>query len=671
MLEQLRQSSQSIIIWVLFAIIILAFVLTFGTQGDVSFSGGCSGSNFVLVVNDHKVEEPSWRYGMNTLRGGSSKSARSQRVLDALLEREILAQAAEEAGFRVTQDMATEAIAEGRFLIFGQLVDGKAMYFNEGYFDYERLKAQVNALGLSSVEQFVEEQQRELEAQNMRDLLLRGALASPEEAQARFIHENTKVTIDVLQLRAADYRRKIVLTDRDLNAYLARHESEVRAKYDTDEALYKDRKKEIRVRQIMMFRDQPKTIRPGEEAGAEGAEDTGAGEDPALVKMRELKGLLGAGADFATLALEHSDDERSKAKGGDLGWRTAENPGLGAQELANALAGLELGAVSEVIEVPRGYYLLKAEDSREGDLSFDQVKHEIANTMALEYYAEKAARLGAEAALAKAQAALAAGTPLDQVFERQAAPPPTPPGGGAISPEELQRLLDQLPKEGSLMIDGPDRPAEASWQGGDPPANPGDQPAPAAAADSDSADTATATGAAGEAAAGDATAAGATTGDSGSGSASASASASADDEELPFSLDIVEPKLRSIGPFTRDADGMIFGLGSSEELMTALFDELGEGQLADKVYEITNSYAVVRLTGRQEPNLKEFEENKAERLEGMGYERGFRHLSSWLESRCQALIEAQQVGVNKEKLNQIATEKEGEEFNYRPSCSSL
>ncbi|HWN66058.1 MAG TPA: peptidylprolyl isomerase, partial [Haliangium sp.] len=424
------------IIWVLFGVIITSFVVTFGSQADVNMAG-CGGgpSSYAMVVNDQDVSVHSWRFGMATLRAGAAKAQRAQRVLDSLLEREILAQAARDAGFHVTSDMATEMISEGKFLILGMPVDGKGMYYRNGYFDYSLLQAQVNAMGLPSVDQFIAEQQRELEAEMMRDLLLRGAVASPEEARARYIYESTTATVDVVQFRASEYQRKISLSAEQIDRYRQEHESEVRAKYDADAALYKGRGKEVKIRHIFVERKQPAVVTPGQpDAGAPQA-DT----DPGLQIARAARDRIVAGADFAQVATEVSEDERSKSRGGNLGWRSQENPGLGVRELVEVVKTLEVGAISEVITSPRGYHILQIEEAREGDLSYDQVAREIAEQMAVQAYAKAAAKRDAQRALERAKAGLAEGKKLDELFQRQQQQ--QAPSGFENLPPEIQEQI--------------------------------------------------------------------------------------------------------------------------------------------------------------------------------------------------------------------------------------
>lgn len=637
MLEQLRQNSRSVVIWIMFGLIIASFVVTFGTQGEISFSGcgGATGSS-VMTVDGEEVSVHSWRY-VNAMVGGAggSKTQRSRLVLDALLRREILAQAAVDAGFHVSDEMVTDMIRDGRYMALGTPRDGKAIFFSDGYFDYGGLERFVAAMNLPSVDKLIVEQKRELEAAMMQALIVRGAVASPEEARSRYVYDSTTATVDVLQLRVSDYQRKITLSPEQVDRYLQAHESEVRAKYDADAALYKGRGKEVKIGHIFVARKQGATLTPG----AVDAGPADADPDPGLLAAREARERILAGADFAQVALDVSEEERSKNRGGSLGWRSQENPGLGARELADAVKALEVGAVSEVITTTRGFHIVKIEEAREGDLSFEQVAREIAEQMAVQHYAEAAARRDAQRALERARAALAEGKKLDEVFERKQA------GGGFegfenLPPEIQQQLLQQLEKQGSVMFDGPDRPAEASWQGG-APAAPGDQPAPAPAAAA-----APAAGAAAEPEAPEV-------------------------EDVPVPLDLVKPQVQQVGPFTRDVDGVILGVGKSEELMKAIFTELEVNQLTDRVYEMGESFAFVQLVSRQEPNLEEFQKDQLERTRFLGLERGFGGLQGWLQSRCEALNASGQIEITRDTMNQLAAEREGEDFTYEPNCAGL
>lgn len=82
---------------------------------------------------------------------------------------------------------------------------------------------------------------------------------------------------------------------------------------------------------------------------------------------RELEG----GAEFADLARRFSEDSLSAAKGGDLGWVRADQlvPGF-----ANVMTQLPLNTLSGVTKSRFGFHLIEVLDTRESDISEEQMK---------------------------------------------------------------------------------------------------------------------------------------------------------------------------------------------------------------------------------------------------------------------------------------------------------
>ncbi|MGH8505967.1 MAG: peptidylprolyl isomerase [Stenotrophobium sp.] len=81
-------------------------------------------------------------------------------------------------------------------------------------------------------------------------------------------------------------------------------------------------------------------------------------------KAEDLAKQLKNGADFAQLAIAHSDGQQA-LKGGDLDWRKAADlPTVFAAEAAK----LKKGEVSDVIDAGSGFHILKLDDVRGGDV---------------------------------------------------------------------------------------------------------------------------------------------------------------------------------------------------------------------------------------------------------------------------------------------------------------
>lgn len=126
----------------------------------------------------------------------------------------------------------------------------------------------------------------------------------------------------------------------------------------------------------------------------------------ALAKIRQLADQIAAGEDFATLAQASSDDS-SAARGGDLG---AFGRGAMVPAFENAAFALKTGEVSDVVESPFGFHIIKRESLVEVHLGHVLVQWEGVNRSAATRTQDEA-----RAIIDEAKARLAAGEPLATV----------------------------------------------------------------------------------------------------------------------------------------------------------------------------------------------------------------------------------------------------------------
>jgi peptidyl-prolyl cis-trans isomerase SurA len=91
---------------------------------------------------------------------------------------------------------------------------------------------------------------------------------------------------------------------------------------------------------------------------------TEASVDSARTRLEGLLSEIRAGADFAELATEHSDDPSGPANGGDLGWFRR---GSMVREFEEAAFALPEGGVSDIVETQYGLHIIKVERFRVGE----------------------------------------------------------------------------------------------------------------------------------------------------------------------------------------------------------------------------------------------------------------------------------------------------------------
>ncbi len=649
MLEQMRQSSGSFVIWVLFAIIIAAFVLFFGSPSD---SLGCGSTNtYALEVGGREVSQHSWRFAVNGMTGPAS--AKKMRAMKMLLEREILAQAAEDLDFQISDALVDDAIKSGEFYYLGQKLDGTKQYFNgeapDAYFDFDRLERLSRSLGLPGISTYKKEQKREMLAYFIRQELMNSAIVSDEEAKLVFVASNTTVSAEFVKFKVSDFRNALKLTEAEIQQYASSHEDDLKNEWDKVKAKWESEKPRIQARIIKIAKLPPTPTapvapapaeEPTEETAAEGeppvveATPPAAAVDEARVAIDEARAQILAGADFASVAKEKSSDT-SSSLGGAIGWRSAVAIGYGT-EVVKASKDLKIGTVSEVIETDRAYLLLLIENRSEKGLTFDQKKFDLAKTLAPKVIAQERAKAAAENALARAKT-----TPLNELFEKASAAPMDlnglpPELLKQLSPEQLQQLMQgaQVPGSKSGAVVNYGRIQLAQTGAPTPSAAPREfieatpkevkvvPPVKKKVAEPET-----------------------------------------DDEiadpmptEIPTEIDVVDygvkaPGLQQVNATTRNGS-FIAGVGNSKSLVMDLFGVLAVGSLAPTVYETSatggdvDGYVVIQLTDRSEADMEKFKEEAGDLKAALENAKGMQMVESWIHEKCLAMKNAGEINPN-------------------------
>ncbi|MFC2108555.1 peptidylprolyl isomerase [Candidatus Bipolaricaulota bacterium] len=189
-----------------------------------------------------------------------------------------------------------------------------------------------------------------LESNNLTEADLEGILAQQGQSLSGF-KDSLRADVET-QLRDAYLREQIVgvvlPTDEQLMEYLEANISQ----YDSPES--------IRASHILV----------ADEAVAQ-----------------DLYEQLLAGADFAELAREHSDDLGNKDQGGDLDWFER---GLMVPEFEEAAFALEVGEISPPVQTQFGYHIIQLTDRRAAFApTLDDVKDEVRDAYIAEQESER------------------------------------------------------------------------------------------------------------------------------------------------------------------------------------------------------------------------------------------------------------------------------------------
>jgi hypothetical protein len=112
------------------------------------------------------------------------------------------------------------------------------------------------------------------------------------------------------------------------------------------------------------------------------------GDEAALARAREARQRIDAGADFAAVARDYSDDPTTRDKGGELPFVTAKAL---TPDYAKAVFALKtVGAVSEPIRAPSAYHVVRLEERRSPrPQTFEEVRDAIMRDMRTRYVNEQ------------------------------------------------------------------------------------------------------------------------------------------------------------------------------------------------------------------------------------------------------------------------------------------
>lgn len=192
-----------------------------------------------------------------------------------------------------------------------------------------------------------EEQMKEIRRQ------LGQVLIGARRGVAAGIDKQRKVELQIMlqqaRLVASMYEQETLIesvkaTQPEIDAYMKAHPEE-----------------QVHARHILISMKTEDTQTPQPEEGPKPQELT---KPQARAKVEEVLKRVKAGEDFVALAKEYSTDPGSKENGGDLGWF---GRGRMVPEFEKAAFALQAGQISEIVESPFGFHIIKVDERRTGD----------------------------------------------------------------------------------------------------------------------------------------------------------------------------------------------------------------------------------------------------------------------------------------------------------------
>ena len=286
---------------------------------------------------------------------------------------------------------------------------------------------------------------------------------SDQEVDQVYRRRNEKVKLQLLVLTADRFREGVTATDAELAAYFDANKEEFRigerpkVKYAVIDVQQVRDRVTVTPQDVERFYNQNiEQYSTPEQVRARHILLKTEGKDEAAVRAaaeRVLAEVRAPGADFAALATKYSEDEASKARGGDLDFFSR---GRMVPEFEQVAFALEPGAISDLVKTPFGFHVIQVTEKRAAATRpLDEVRDQIT-----EQNRGEGAQTGASAPAAglaakkKTTAARGGGAPANSLTVQESAPftrdEPVP--GLAPSPEVSAAAFELQPGQASEAL---------------------------------------------------------------------------------------------------------------------------------------------------------------------------------------------------------------------------
>jgi len=210
------------------------------------------------------------------------------------------------------------------------------------------------------------------------------ALILPDEVRELLEIQAEQRTFDLITVKQADYVGDVIVSDPDIEKY---YNDNIDNYFDPDRMTVNY--VELNIEEIAAgVTVDPEDVRSFYDDNEDSfispetrntrhilLSTNSSNEDEQLAKAQDLYTQLTAGADFAALAKENSQDPGSAANGGSLG---EVEPGAMVEEFDQAMFALSEGEISEPVLSQFGYHIIQVEKINGGKPQpFDEVKFDI------------------------------------------------------------------------------------------------------------------------------------------------------------------------------------------------------------------------------------------------------------------------------------------------------
>ena len=388
MMQFIRDHAQGLIVWTILGLIIITFAL----WGIGNYFQGGSKVN-VASVNGNDISENEFlnalRQQQDRLRQALGKNydpsmfngaTMKRRVLDSLINSRVQGEVLKDAGF-----------AAGKHLVNQEILSIKAFQAN-GKYSEARVKRYLRSQGMSP-DQFRANIAHDIMVQQFEGGIESTAFVTPHEAESLMKLLLQRRDVGLLSVSAKHYESGVKVDDKAIADYYEAHKQqymtpeEVSVNYielSQDEVAKTIPVKDDEMRQYYKDHRDSFVKQPAQRRLRHILIKVDKDSEAAAAKKRAetLYHKLEAGASFAKLAREDSQDPQSAKQGGDLGYITKGELG---GVIDKTVFALKQGQISQPVRTKFGYQIFQVEDVKPEQVeSFAEAKPEIKHKLQMQ-----------------------------------------------------------------------------------------------------------------------------------------------------------------------------------------------------------------------------------------------------------------------------------------------
>jgi peptidyl-prolyl cis-trans isomerase D len=253
-------------------------------------------------------------------------------------------------------------------------------------------------------DEFESQLRRSIVIQKLRAAITDWVQVTDAEVDQEFRERNEKVKLELVAFTADRFREGLTATDAEVAAYFEKNKEPFRTGPKRKVKYLLIDMQALRSRatagpdEVRRYYDQnaQQFSTPEQVKASHVLIKIGEGQDEGAARKtaEEVLAKAKAGADFAALAKQYSQDESNSSNGGDLGFF---GRGAMVKEFEDVAFSLEPGQISDVVKTQFGFHVIKVTEKRPAETRpFEQVRAQIEDQLKWDRAQQEAQRIAEE-----------------------------------------------------------------------------------------------------------------------------------------------------------------------------------------------------------------------------------------------------------------------------------